>query len=364
MNAGIAVLGCGTIGPAGDDLAALARTLADPATCRPVAVGAMYPDALPAPTAYALPDFAVRAELGRRGTSSFDRRTSLTVIACGRALRDSVVEIDDTNRDRIGIVVGTTAGSVRSSVDYAVETFVEDPPHMVNPALFPNTVMNCAAGQAAIWYRLHGANATLAGGPLALLSVLRYTANLFRAGKADAVVAAVTEEFTPHTAWLTYLTGPARAIPGEGGAAFVLSAGDDRPDAEILAVRLGFCPTGSNRRAALAGLVWRTVRAARVDPATVDLVATGAAGTPDRRASTWDAVLAGLDRSAYDAPEHVRVDDVLGDCQAATAGFELAAILGRHRSEPERDGRSALLVAQTPEGGIGTAVVRGWSRPC
>ncbi|MEE3922501.1 hypothetical protein V2I01_41795 [Micromonospora sp. BRA006-A] len=73
----------------------------------------------------------------------------------------------DDNRDRIGIVTGTTAGSVKSSVDYAAETFTQQPPYLVNPALFPNTVMNCAAGQSAIWYKLHGPNATVAGGPLA-----------------------------------------------------------------------------------------------------------------------------------------------------------------------------------------------------
>lgn len=358
---GLAIHGWGVLGAAGDDPAGLAAVAAgEPVQAADIT--RLYPDPLPSHRAYALVDFDVRAELGRKGTSFFDRRTALTVAVCGRALADAGLVADDANRHRVGVVLGTTAGSVKSAVDYAVETFTQDPPHLVNPALFPNTVMNCAAGQTAIWYGLTGVNATVAGGPLAMLSVLRYAANTLRCGQADALLAGAVEEYTPHAAWLTALSRPgAEVTAGEGGAVFVaapLEAGADwprHPDAEVLAVVLGFCPPDVARTSALARCVRRALEGARVDPGEVRLLTAGAAeDRPAAREAAREAL--GLE------PEVLSLDAAVGDCQSAVGAFELAAVLARHRSDPARDGEVSLLTAQTRDGAVGAAVIRGWSR--
>src|SRR6185369_14219525 len=140
----------------------------------------------------------VRDLLGRKGTSSFDRRSALAVVACGQAIEASDIRVDDTNRRRIGIVLGTSLGSLKSMNDYTQETLRYDRPYLVEPLLFPNTVMNCAAGQAAIRYGLKGINATVAGCELAFLHALRYSRNAFRCEYADALLIGAVEEFTPH----------------------------------------------------------------------------------------------------------------------------------------------------------------------
>ncbi|MDW3849353.1 beta-ketoacyl synthase [Micromonospora sp. BRA006-A] len=353
----LTIAGWGVVGPAADSPEALATALG--AAPQPVPVTGMYADELPDARAHALVGFDVKAHLRRRGTAFFDRRTSLTVVACGRAIEDAGLVVTDDNRDRIGIVTGTTAGSVKSSVDYAAETFTQQPPYLVNPALFPNTVMNCAAGQSAIWYKLHGPNATVAGGPLAFLTGLRYSANLFRRGRADVLLAATVEEFTPHAAWTVRRTGG--TLAGEGGAAFVLRREPDGPaDGAVLAVRAGFCPAGQSRPAALSALVRATLAEAGVDGADVTTVACGRRGDARDDAEVWSAVDDGL--GGRSPAERLHVDDVVGDCQAATGAWELAAVLARHRADPGRDGAYSLLVARTPEGGVGAAVVRGRSR--
>src|SRR5262249_32891177 len=123
---GLAINGFGVLAAAGDSPEALAATLRRPAPAA-VDVPGTYPESLPSPRAHALTDFNVRAELGRKGTSFFDRRTALTVAVCRRALDDAKLTVEDGNRHRIGVVLGTTVGSARSSVDYAVETFTQDP---------------------------------------------------------------------------------------------------------------------------------------------------------------------------------------------------------------------------------------------
>lgn len=338
--------------------------LVSPAGCAAaVEVGGMYDLPLPTTHAHALVDFSVRAELGRKGTSFFDRRTALTVLACARALADAGLQVTDGQRHRVGVVLGTTAGSVRSSVDYAVETFTQVPPYLVNPALFPNTVMNCAAGQSAIWFGFNGVNATLAGGRVAFLSVLRYCLNAFRTGQADVLLAGAVEEFTPHTAWLSQLQrGPAGPLPGEGGAVFVLrppGAGGQPGDGEVRGVTLGFCPRDGDRSAAIAACVRRALHASGLDPDAVRVVAVGGAEDDDAGRTAWHAASSVLGHSLA---ERLRVEPDSGDNPTAAGALELAAVLARHRDNPGADGQGAVLVAHNAEGAVGAAVVRGWSR--
>ncbi|PWU53670.1 beta-ketoacyl synthase [Micromonospora sp. S4605] len=355
------VIGWGATSPAGTDHPALVGALDRPPA--PVEVAGRYDAPLPTPRAHALLDFDVRAELGRKGTSFFDRRTALTVVTCRRALADAGLQVTDANRHRIGVVLGTTAGSVRSSVDYAVDTFTQDPPYMVNPALFPNTVMNCAAGQSAIWFNLTGVNATLAGGRVAFLSVLRWCANSFRSRQADYLLAGAVEEFTPHTAWLSRHGRDDDLPAGEGGAVFVLRPPGGThlrgPDAEVLAVTLGFSPRGRERAEALAGCLRGALDRCGVDGGQVRMAAIGGADDAAARAAGWRAVESALGHSRA---RRIAVDEAMGDNPTAGGALELATVLAAHRQDPRLDGQLSVLVAQNREGAVGAAVVRGWGR--
>ena len=156
----LVVTGAGVVSAAGLGVAAMTRQLAGPAD-PPPPVTALYPDQLPYPAAPAFTGFDVRALLGRKGTSFLDRATALALVACGQAIEDGGLALDEAGRARTGVALGTTVGSLRSSSEYSRETLVADRPYLVNPVLFPNTVMNCAAGQAAIRYGLRGVNSTV-----------------------------------------------------------------------------------------------------------------------------------------------------------------------------------------------------------
>jgi 3-oxoacyl-[acyl-carrier-protein] synthase II len=327
-------------------------------------VAHLYEHRLPAQTGHALVDFDVRDHLDRKGTSFLDRCTSLVLVTCGHALTDSALEVDDETRDRIGVMLGTTSGSLRSMSDYTRETLIEERPYLVNPALFPNTVINCAAGQTAIRYGLRGVNSTLAAGQIAFPAVLRYAARTLRRRGADALVAGAVEEFTPHRAWVTHLTQAQDAgLPvGEGSAVFVVERAEEarragrHVDAEVLAAVTAFCPTNGQRDGLAKGFaacVRRALDQAGVEPGEVALVAAGAAGGVE------EAVLAeALGRDV----ETIRVKSVFGECDAASGALQAASVLALHRDDPARDGQVSLLTAWTREGGVGAVVLRGWSR--
>jgi 3-oxoacyl-[acyl-carrier-protein] synthase II len=295
----------------------------------------LYEPPLPRPAGYAITGFDIRRQLGRKGTGFFDRATGLGVVACGQAIEDSGIGLEATPRDRVGVVLGTTAGSLMSTMDFSAETLTQDRPYLVNPGLFPNTVMNCVAGQVAIWFGLKGVNATLAGGPLALLNVLRYAARMLALGYADVLLAGVVEEFTPHAAWAANLTG--RPPAGEGAAVFVVERADAARDAgrgvhaELLAVTTGF---GLDP----AGCIGAVIARAGLDPGEAGPLGLAAEGRRRR--------LAGQ----------------VGDCRAAFAGLELAGLLAGHRDDHGAAEATWLLTARTPDGACGAAALRGCGR--
>jgi 3-oxoacyl-[acyl-carrier-protein] synthase II len=328
-------------------------------------VAALYPEPLPSAHGHALTDFDVRALLGRKGTGSFDRVTALAVTCCREAMREAGIVVDDTTRTRVGVALGTSLGSFKSTSDFTGETLVQEKPYLVNPLLFPNTVMNCAAGQVAIRFGLRGVNATIAGGELAFLNALRYAGNVIERGYADVMLTGAVEEYSPHRAWASHLTGATTTVAAGEGAGMFLLAGPKAPEwagrcrraARILAVATGYGPGGGEQaERALSGCVTRALGRARVDPAEVATVFTGEVDDADCREYGPAALALGH------RPRRVMVKRLLGECDAASGALALAVLLAADREGV--GGGLSLITGRGPDGAVGAAVVRGSADAC
>lgn len=316
----------------------------------------------PPGTAYGPVELDVKRQLGRRGTSFFDRRTALTILAARDALEDAEVDLEAVDRSRVGVVLGTTSGSIQSSVDYSVATFTQDPPHLVNPGLFPNTVMNGAAGQAAIWFGLTGVNATIGGGPMAFVSVLHYAQSLFDTDQTDMLIAGVVDELTPIGAWVADRRDEACDYLDEGGALFVLRAADrslvDRP--QVVGVAIGFSPSRVSRLESLGRCAMDALSDAAVSvddvSCVVGLSALERAEASAVPALSWlaDPGLTNLDR----------IPSAGGNQLAGPARdlIALSQVLTSRTAEPAVRGYG-LLLASNDEGAVGCAVLRGAAWP-
>jgi 3-oxoacyl-[acyl-carrier-protein] synthase II len=334
-------------------------------------VSGMYSERLPEEQAYALTGFRIAELLGRKGTTAFDRVTALAVYGCGLALDDSDRQPDEGTLRDLGIVLGSTTGSLRSTSDYTRETYTQERPYLVNPVLFPNALINGATGHCAVWHGLAGLNTTISEGQLSGLAVLRYARNAIRSGYASALLAGSVEEFTPHSAWAAYHRRQAcdgTVLPGEGVAMFVVEDAEEvrangrHMDAEILAVEIGLGTDeeGQGEQAAvLTRCVRRALESAGVRPDTVWGVSCGMTGSP-----RFDAVEhRGVTEALGGEPARwLKVKEVVGETYSAAGSLQLAAVLGVHRAAPDLDGRIWLVTSVDPEGLVGVAVVRGWSR--
>ncbi|MDD4894463.1 MAG: beta-ketoacyl-[acyl-carrier-protein] synthase family protein [Candidatus Omnitrophica bacterium] len=157
-------------------------------------------------TAGEIKDFRPQDFLGDKGLRNLDRSTRLVNSAAKLALQDAGLEITDANTADTGVTIGTTLGSVNSISEFDKEAMKEGP-HYVNPALFPNTVINSPSSQVSIRFNIRGFNATISTGFASSLDAINYAADFIRLGRAKTVLAGGVEELCVQTFLGFYKTG-------------------------------------------------------------------------------------------------------------------------------------------------------------
>lgn len=167
-------------------------------------------------TAGEITDFTPETFLGAKGLRTLDRSTKLVSSATKLALDDAKLAISEKNSGQVAIAVGSTLGSIKSISDFDREALVEGPRY-VNPALFPNTVINSAASQVSIRFNIKGFNATLSTGYSASLDAINYAADFLRLGRIKVVLAGGVEELCEQLFIAFYKTGCMAGL-SEGGA--------------------------------------------------------------------------------------------------------------------------------------------------
>ncbi|QES56661.1 hypothetical protein DEJ51_22820 [Streptomyces venezuelae] len=352
----LAVTAVGVATPAGLGLEALGRAVAEGLTGHPEALpGDETPPPRPVRT---VPDLRTEELIGRKGVRHLDRTTRLGLVACRLALDAQ----PDPVGERTGVVLGTSTGSIRSSSEYSMETLRQERPYLVNPSLFPNTVMNCAAGQIAIRHGLRGVNATLAGGHLAGVQALRYARNALRQGHADRLLVGGVEEFSPQGAWGWHLSGALdpQAPVGEGAAVLVVEPQDAALAAgrtalaRVLACETGFAPR-ERLAEGLASVIAAALRRSGKDPAEVTTVSLGCTGRTGLDRVEESAL--GLALGGALPGQVVRVKETVGECFSADGVLQIAAVLGVWQHEGRTHGGTAVVTSVSGDGLVGCAVL-------
>jgi 3-oxoacyl-[acyl-carrier-protein] synthase II len=308
---------------------------------------------------YRVADFDPVAVLGRKGTRSLDRFT-LMVTATVELLVAEHAETLGTDRTGIGLVLGTSTGSIASIVEFTRDTFEQRRPYHVNPAAFPNTVMNGAAGHTAIWHQLRGLNSTVAAGQLTGLAALRYATRMIRRGYADTLLVGCVEELSePFEAAAEQLraAGDGAVAPiavrpgdlplGEGCVMFLVDGGPSprRALAEMIDFEFAVAPGGASRAERTESLV-QVVQALltrnSVAPADLWRVVPALGGAEELALAEQDALAQIFPGTS--APEQLPLTARIGSSFSAHAGFQLAAALAVAQQEPAGATRRPVLV--------------------
>jgi 3-oxoacyl-[acyl-carrier-protein] synthase II len=129
---------------------------------------------------------------GSREARKMDRFAQFATAAALEALEQAGLKIDESNRDRVGIVVGSGIGGIMTLLEN-VETLRERGPERVSPFLIPMMISDSAAGLLAIRTGARGPNMALATACATGTNALGEAAAMIQRGAADAIIAGAAE---------------------------------------------------------------------------------------------------------------------------------------------------------------------------
>ena len=145
-------------------------------------------------------DFDAKVYLGQKGIRHIDRTSLLVSSATVLAIKDANLENNIYSGDELGIVVGSTYGSINSISSFDFQSLREGP-NYVNPMDFPNTVLNAPASRASIFCHATGLNTTISNGVTSSIDAIIYASDFLRMGRVKAVVTGGVHGLTPDIFW-------------------------------------------------------------------------------------------------------------------------------------------------------------------
>ncbi|MFJ4209043.1 beta-ketoacyl synthase N-terminal-like domain-containing protein [Paenarthrobacter sp. NPDC089675] len=182
-----------------------------------------------------------------RYTKRVDRFVLLAMSAVREALRNARIEINDANRDRIGLIVANGTGGWAYVEPMLRRMYADDSLHAINPYVATAWFPTAAQGEISIALGIRGYSKTLSGENLSGAIALQQAHLALEARDLDIVVVVGAEApLTPvvHMAWqdrrIVSQDGSYSAfgeladgtVLGEGAAAIVLQRADANSSAE------------------------------------------------------------------------------------------------------------------------------------
>ena len=129
----------------------------------------------------------------RKEARKMDKFCQMAVASADMAIKDSAMNLDTINKNRVGVIYGVGIGGLKTMQD-ELEYYSEhkDTPKF-GPFFIPKMIGDIAPGQISIRYGFHGPNYATTSACASSTNALADAFNLIRLGKAEVMVAGGSE---------------------------------------------------------------------------------------------------------------------------------------------------------------------------
>lgn len=187
----VAVTGLGVVSPVGSDAASTWEAmLAGRSGIGPIT--RFDASGLGCRIAGEVKGFDVSAYLPPKEARRMDTFIHYGVAAAAQAIKDSGLEINDANRERIGCVIGSGIGGLPLIEENHTE-LMNRGPRRVSPFLIPGSIINMISGSVSIQYGLKGPNLAIVTACTTGLHSIGEAGRLIEYGDAEVMIAGGSE---------------------------------------------------------------------------------------------------------------------------------------------------------------------------
>lgn len=138
-------------------------------------------------------NFDVLNFIDKKEARRMDPYSQYAIVTSEEAMKDSGLDVDKVNKDRIGVIWGTGIGGLTSFFSEVVEYAKGDGTPRFSPFFIPMMIADIAAGHISMKYGFRGPNyATVSACATSNHSVID-SFNYIRMGKADAIITGGSE---------------------------------------------------------------------------------------------------------------------------------------------------------------------------
>lgn len=179
--------------------------------------------------------------MDRKEARKFDLYAQYAMVAADEAVGDSGLDIENENKDRIGVIFAAGIGGIRSFEDEVKNYDPERGPRF-SPFFIPKIIADMAAGHISMKYGFRGPNFATVSACASSTNAIADAFNYIRLGKADVIVsggaeaaiaivgvggfnamnALSTRNDSPETASRPFSASRDGFVMGEGGACLIL----------------------------------------------------------------------------------------------------------------------------------------------
>ncbi|HEY8968207.1 MAG TPA: beta-ketoacyl-ACP synthase II [Puia sp.] len=131
--------------------------------------------------------------LDKKEARKLDRYTQIALVASDEAVKDSAIDKETMNPDRIGVVFASGIGGLITFQEEVINFAKGDGTPRFNPFFIPKMILDIAAGHISMRHGFRGPNFAVTSACASSTNAIMEAYNLIRLGMADVIVSGGSE---------------------------------------------------------------------------------------------------------------------------------------------------------------------------